>query len=83
MYLEGTLFPSIHWKIANDNCSIIGYIHSPLLSESIESQGLASIRSHIKYRVTNPSSSTSTNTNYISHCYDMLKLLLQIAKTPG
>ena len=72
MYPEGILFPSIHWKMANDNCSILGCIPAPLLSESIESQGFASIRSHIKCRVTNVSSSTSTNTKYISHCYDML-----------
>ena len=72
MYPEGILFPSIHWKMANDNCSILGCIPAPLLSDSIESYGFASIRSHIKNRVTNVSSSTSTNTNYISHCYDML-----------
>ena len=72
MYPEGILFPSIHWKFANDNCFILGCIPAPFLSESIESQGFASIRSHIKCRVTNVSSSTRTNTNYISHCYDML-----------
>ena len=72
MYQEGILFPSIHWKMANDGCSILGCIPDSLLAESIQSTSFASIHSHIKCRLTNPSSSTSRNTNYIAHAYDML-----------
>ena len=72
MYPEGILFPSIHWKMADDGCSIIGCIPAPLLSDTIQHTGFASIHSHVKCRLTNSSSSTSTNTNYIAHTYDML-----------
>ena len=43
MYPEGILFPSIHWKMAIDNCSIVGAILAPLLTESVSQFGFASI----------------------------------------
>ena len=48
MYPEGVLFPSIHWKSAPNNCSIIGCIPASLLRESIQIQRFASIQSHIR-----------------------------------
>ena len=61
LYPEAMLFPSIFWKSADDNCSIIGAIPSSLLSSSISSHGFASIPSHIRSRLTSPTSSTSTD----------------------
>ena len=33
MYPEGTLFPSIHWMMAPDNCAIVGCLPVPLLTD--------------------------------------------------
>ena len=72
MYPEGILFPSIHWKMAPNNCSIVGCIPVPLLTESDEKSRFSLIQSHVRSRLTNPSSSTSTDPRYCAHCYDML-----------
>ena len=72
LYPEGMLFPSIHWKAAEDKCSIVGAIPSSLLNEAIKTDGFASIQEHIRTRLTFPSAATSTDPNYIAHCYDMM-----------
>ena len=72
MYPEVVLFPSIHWCMAHDNCSILGCIPAPLLTEYSSCSKFASIHSHIRSRLTNPSCATSTDTRYIAHCYDIL-----------
>ena len=61
MYPEGILFPSIHWKMAIDNCSIVGAIPAPLLIESVLQFGFASIKQHIRARLTSSTSSTSSD----------------------
>ena len=73
MYPEAMVFPSIFWKSAQDTCSIVGAIPSPLLNESIKCFGFASISGHIRSRLTNPS---STNSQYTSFCYDKLTNLV-------
>ena len=72
MYPEGTLFPSIHWKMAHDNCSIVGCLPASLLTENKFNPRFASLQSHVRTRLTNPSSATSTDSRYCAHCYDML-----------
>ena len=72
LYPEGMLFPSLHWKAAGDNCSLVGSIPAPLLTESIKQEGFASIQEHVRTRLTTPCSATSTDPRYISHCYDMM-----------
>ena len=72
VYPEGLLFPSIFWKTARDNCSIVGAIPYPLLSQEITGFGFQSIPQHIRARLTLPFSTTSTNFHYTSFCYDML-----------
>ena len=66
------LFPSIFWKTANDNLSLVGAIPSPLLSDTISKFGFASIPMHVRSRLTSPLCTTSTNHNYTSFCYDKL-----------
>ena len=75
IYPEGMLFPSIHWKSSTDNCSILGAIPSSLLNEKAKSYGFASIQEHIRTRLTCPSSATSTDPRYITHCYDVMSNL--------
>ena len=65
MYPEGVLFPSIHWKMAPDKCSILGCIPASLLTEINHGNRFASIQSHIRSRVTNLSSTTSTDYRYV------------------
>ena len=72
MYPEGILFPSIHWKMSSDNCSIVGAIPALLLNESVKTFGFASIQEHIRSRLTSSTSATSTDSRYCAHCYDML-----------
>ena len=72
MYPEGVLFPSIHWSMACDMCSILGCIPAPLLTDEVRSIKFASIHSHIRSRLTNPCCATSTDPRYIAHCYDIL-----------
>ena len=72
MYLEGVLFPSIHWSMACDMCSILGCIPAPLLTDEVKSMKFASIHSHIRSRLTNTCCATSTDPRYIAHCYDIL-----------
>ena len=72
MYPEGILFPSIHWKTAPDNCSIIGCLPVPLLIETSNGSRFASIQCHVRSRLTNSSCATSMDVRYCAHCYDML-----------
>ena len=72
LYPEGMLFPSIHWKLANDKCFIVGAIPSSLLHENCEQDGFCSIQKHIRTRLKNPSNTTSTDPRYICHCYDVM-----------
>ena len=65
MYPEGVLFPSIHWKMAPDKCSILGSIPASLLTEINHRNRFASIQSHIRSRITNLSSTTSTDYRYV------------------
>ena len=65
MYPEGVLFPSIHWKMAPDKCSILGCIPASLLTEINHGNRFASIQSHIRSRVNNLSSTTSSDYRYV------------------
>ena len=53
-------------------CAITGFIPAPLLIENCEKLGFASIQSHIRLRLTNVSSSTSSDSRYYVFCYDMM-----------
>ena len=72
MYPEGILFPGIHWKMSADNCSIVGAIPAPLLTESVSQFGFCPIQQHIRARLTTSISSTSSDSRYCAHCYDIL-----------
>ena len=72
MYPEGALFPSIHWKMAPDNCAVVGCLPVPLLIDERFNKRFGSIQDHIRSRVTNPGVATSTDSRYIAHCYDVL-----------
>ena len=72
IYPEGVLFPSIHWCMAHDNCSILRYIPTPLLTEFTSNSKFASIHSHIRSRLTNPCCATILDSRCLAHCYDML-----------
>ena len=60
MYPEATMFPSIHWAMAPDQCSVLGCIPSPLLSD-LKCSKFASVQSHVRCRLTNYSSLTSSD----------------------
>jgi predicted GIY-YIG superfamily endonuclease len=72
LYPEAMLFPSIHWKSTDDNCSIVGAIPSSLLNSYSQKEGFASVQQHIRTRLTCPSCATNSDPNYIIHCYDVL-----------
>ena len=72
VYPEGMLFPSIFWKSAKDNCSILGAIPSSLLNSNINKDGFASIQQHIRTRLTCPSNAMNSDPRYITHCYDIM-----------
>lgn len=73
MYPEGLLFPSIHYSMGQDNCSTCGCIPASLMTPSgSTSSKFESIDKHIRSRLTNCSSATSSNPNYICFCYDMM-----------
>ena len=66
------LFPSIFWKSAKDNCSILGAIPSSLLNSNINKDGFASIQQHIRTRLTCPANAMKSDPRYITHCYDVM-----------
>ena len=72
LYPEGMLFPSIHWKTAYDDVSVVGAIPSSLLNVFIEKEGFASIQQHLLTRLKSASSSTCSDPRYITHCYDVM-----------
>lgn len=72
LYPESAMFPSIFWTMAEDKFSVPGAIPSPLLSGMCEEDGFASIPQHICSRVTNPSSSTSSDYRYLIFGHDLL-----------
>lgn len=69
LYPEAMLFPSIFYVEADEG-AIAGAIPAPLLTETITKMGFASIKDHLKTRLTSCSSSTSTNPRYIAWAYD-------------
>lgn len=71
LYPEGLLFPYILWSMVSQSGSILGAIPSGMLLNSCV-HGFASMKSHVRCRLTNTSSSTSTNNAYISFMYDIL-----------
>lgn len=72
MYPESLLFPSIHYKVANDSSSVCGCIPAPMLTDSTSNTRFEPLDVHIRSRLTNASSATSTDPRYICHCYDVL-----------
>ena len=72
LYPESAMFPSIFWSTANNNYSIAGALPSSLLSGMCKEDGFADIPTHIRSRVTNPSSSTSSDYHYLIFGHDIL-----------
>lgn len=72
LYPEGMIFPSIHWSMANDNCSVLGAIPAPLLSDAISKYGFASIPQHVRNRITTAAAATGSDPRYIAYSYDTL-----------
>ena len=72
LYPESAMFPSIFWSTANDHYSIAGSIPSPLLSGSCKNDGYADISTHIRSRLTNPSSSMSDDYRYTIFGHDLM-----------
>ena len=72
LFPEGMLFPSIFYKMVEKDGSICGAIPSSLFTGNKSDHGFATIQDHIKSRLTNPSSSTSTTPSYISYSYDKI-----------
>ena len=71
VYPEGMLFPSIFWSMVPKNGALFGAIPSGMLVNSC-CRGFASMKSHVRFCLTLPGSSTSTNPTYIAFCYDIL-----------
>ena len=72
VYPEGILFQGIHYQAANDKCSLVGCIPTPLMTENIRKMRFASIASHVRSRLTNTSSSTCSDPRYLCFCYDIM-----------
>ena len=66
------LFPSIFWSTANDNYYIAGSIPSLLLSGSCKEYGFADITTRFFWRLTNNSSSTSSDYRYVIFGHDLM-----------
>ena len=71
LYPESMLFPSIFWSMVPKCGAIFGSIPSGLLVKSSRNR-FSSMKSHVRCRLGNPGSSTSTNPSYISFMYDIL-----------
>ena len=69
---EAMLFPSIFPKMVPRENIILGAIPSAFLTKSISKYGFQSLPSHVRSRLTSPSSKTSTHPRYISFCYNMM-----------
>ena len=72
LYTEGAIFPSMFWSTANDNYYISGSIPSPLLSGSCKEDGFYYIPTHVCSRLTNFSSSTSSDYCYAVFGHDLI-----------
>ena len=70
---EASLFPR-HFYIsaANDDCSILGAQPLFLLCAKTHPYGFASVLDHARMHMTNPSSTTSTDPNFMCLYFDML-----------
>ena len=71
LYAEGMLFPSIFWSMVPGSGAILGSIPSGLLTTNT-SHGFASMKSHVRCRLTLPGTCTSTNPSYVAFSYDIL-----------
>ena len=67
LYSEGMLFPSIFWSMVPNCGAILGSIPSGLLVESGRNR-FASMKSHVRCRLGNAGSCTSTNPSYPLVC---------------
>ena len=65
------MFLSIFWSNATDKVSMLGAIPAPLLREKCENDCFANMQQHIRSRLTNVSSTTSSDPRYISYCHDV------------
>ena len=72
MYIEGIIHLLINWKMAYDNCSIVGCLPVPALTESFQNNHFELVQSHIRTRLKFSGSDTSTDPRHPAHCYDML-----------
>ena len=75
MYPERVVLPYIFWKTAPGNCSIVGSIPAPLLSELNKQHSFESITEHIQSLLTSPVCATFSDPMYCAFCYDMMKIL--------
>ena len=66
------MFPSIFFPTANENYYISGSIKSPLLSGSCKEDGFADIPAHVCSRLTNASSSASSEYRYAIFGHDLM-----------
>ena len=82
MYPEGNVFPLIHWEMANDNLSILGCLPVTLPTESIPTSIFLSIHCHFISQLTNSCCSTSSDTSYTSHWFDILTELSENYEDP-
>ena len=72
LYPESAMFPSIFWSTGNDRYSIAGAISSSLLSETCKDDGFADIATHTRSKITNASSSTSSDYHYVIFQHDLM-----------
>ena len=75
LYPEGMMFPSIFWKMVLNCGAILGAIPSGILAQHVPYNGFASMKEHVRNRLTLSGSGTSTNPRYISLMYDVLSNL--------
>ena len=72
LHTEDMLFPSMHWKSAKYNVSLLGVIPSSFMNENVEEEGFFSVQDHLNSRLLNASSATSTNPRCEIHCCDTM-----------
>ena len=66
------MFPSIFCLTKNEKDYIAGSITSPLLSEPCKEDGFADISTHVCSRLTNASSSKSSDYHYVIFGQDLM-----------
>ena len=74
LFPESTMFPGIFYH-SGELGDIHGAIPSPLLSSPKPLHGFASVLDHTRNRLSLAGTSTSTNSSYVSLCYDQLSNL--------